>query len=156
MEGTMRACDAPADSVFRRFVFVLHNAAFRGGSVRTAGNQTVHAGNPDAVLGLWVGALLPLCAWGAHLSLVALFAPLVCETSGSGWLYGAALVALLVDAAGGVVAWRTYRPTIGQPPRASADVIRRRYFGLVGTLASVIFAGAIVLQTLILSRHAGC
>lgn len=124
--------------------------------MRAASNHAVHANDTRAVVGLWVGALAPPFAWGPRLSLLALFAALLCEAGGMGWLYGIALVALLIAGSGGLIAWRIYRPTVGQPASASADATRRSYFGLVGMLGSIIFGGAIFAQTPISSGYADC
>lgn len=114
----------------------------------------MNRGEGRVLFALWLGALAPLCAWSLHLSLVSLFAPLLCEAADARALYAFTLLALAIDAVGGVIAWRGYRPTIGAS--ASAEVKRRRYFGLVGMLGSVIFGAAIVAQTLAISRYAAC
>jgi hypothetical protein len=107
-------------------------------------------------LALWIGALAPLFGWVLHSSVLSLFVNLGCESGSQAWLLSFTLIALAIDVAGGVIAWRGYRPTIGQPGAASAEVKRRRYFGLVGMLASIIFGIAIVAQTLMLSALAPC
>lgn len=107
-----------------------------------------------ALFALWLGALAPLFAWGLHVSLVSLFAPLWCESTDYWGLYSVTLLALVIDGVGGMIAWRCYRPTIGEP--ATVAVKRRRYFGLVGMLGSFIFGVAIVAQALTISLYAAC
>ena len=107
-------------------------------------------GNP--LPGLWIGALAPLAAWVLHLSLLPWSIALLCEPAGAAPLYGFALV----DVAGGVLAWRGYRPVHHASPNARTEMKRRRYFGLVGMIGSVIFGIAIVAQTWLLGAYAAC
>ena len=111
-------------------------------------------GNP--LPGLWIGALAPPAAWVLHLSLLPWSIALLCQPGGAAALYGFALVALLVDVAGGVLAWHGYRPARHASPNANTETKRRRYFGLVGMIGSVIFGIAIVAQTWLLGAYAAC
>lgn len=122
--------------------------------VHTPSSAKTNDAEGRALAALWLGALAPLVAWGLHVSLVSLFAPLLCEAEDPSALYGFTLLALAIDGAGGVIAWRCYRPTLGEPP--TTEVKRRRYFGLVGMLGSVVFGVAIVAQALAVSRYAVC
>jgi hypothetical protein len=98
------------------------------------------------LLVLWAGAVIPLVAWGAHLAFIYLFASILCNAQTL--LYALTLAALVIDVIAGIVAWRGYRTSLGKPHAADWDVIRARYFGLLGVSSSVIFAVGIVGQTI--------
>ena len=82
----------------------------------------------------WVGLLLAPVAFLAHLEVGYLLTTWACDFDRStGWLHGAALLAVLVAAAGTGAAWITWSRAGNEPPGDSATISgRTRLLGASG------------------------
>lgn len=110
--------------------------------------------NTDAIepgrdLRLWVGMLLPPAVWIVQLQTLWLTSELGCFTSDFLWNHVVSIVALIISAVGGLIAYSEYR--LWSPSGAnSSDVTRsrRRFMSMIGVLAGALFTTLIFAQWL--------
>lgn len=114
------------------------------GSERTVGVTPVgeHVGQRAL---LWFGVLGGALAWGLRFAWSYLLVPVACR-EGTWMLHVVAAVALLIAAAAGMVAWRSFRRDPDGPE--AADVRQRRVLlGLVGVCLNGFFAVVTVFES---------
>lgn len=104
----------------------------------------------------WLGVLLGPFAWGLHLSLIYLFASVLCGPRLQAWLYGATVAALVVVAAGGFFAWRYWRLTRDQPEEDDRAVARTRFFAVMGLLGTLLFGAGVIAQMIPIALRPPC
>ena len=111
----------------------------------TADGEHVLSGN----FWLWVGLLLPPIAWIAQLQTLYLTSEYGCTTLDFVWNHVTSVVALVVSAAGGVIAWRLWRSggshTSNEGPKPSS---RRQFMALLGVLTGALFTVVVFAQWL--------
>jgi len=96
-------------------------------------------------LALWFGVVAPPFGWVFEHQMCMILTPWVCRTGNHWVLLPIALVGLVLTAAGGLVAWRHFRPA---PPeqveRGPAPEFRRLFMAGAGLiLSSLFFLGAL-------------
>lgn len=100
---------------------------------------------------LLFATLGPPAAWIAHLLIAYVLVPYVCAAGGLAAMYLVTLVLALVAAAGGFVAWRTWRD-MGEEERGSLfgdmEGTRKGFMAFFGILSGGLFFFAIFLATL--------
>jgi hypothetical protein len=103
-----------------------------------------------STLGSWFGASAGALAWTAHLLISYALQPAACATGLTIILHAVTLGALLVTAAGGVVAYRDWRAGRAAEPTNSGrqEVGHRWYMGLSGVLLNALFGFATLLEGL--------
>jgi hypothetical protein len=102
---------------------------------------------------LWIGILVPPCAWFLSLEANFALAPLACTWNSKLALYGTSLIAFTLSACAGVLSW-SQRGTTGGKSGASA--LRFKTLGNAGMLLSAMFCLTIVAQAIPQFILAGC
>jgi hypothetical protein len=105
---------------------------------------------PASMLGSWFGVSAGALAWTAHLLISYALRPLACATGLTIILHAVTLGALVVTAAGGVVAYRDWRAGRAAEPTGSGrqQIGYRWYMGLSGVLLNGLFGFATLLEGL--------
>jgi hypothetical protein len=119
-------------------------------------NEANRLNQRRAILRLWIGALVPLAAWGLHSALVGVLASVPCTPALVYWLYGITALALLGVGFGAYVSIRLLRLAKDAADRAELAVKRTRFFAITGVLLSALFAYAIVRDALVVAEHLVC
>ena len=101
-------------------------------------------------LPLWIGMLLPPVAWAVQVQALWLTSEYACNTANFLWNHVVSVVALVVSAAGGLVAY-IERKKLG--PKGSSEtnddpVMRRRFMAMIGILTGALFTMVIFAQWL--------
>lgn len=126
-------------------------------AMELARNKSKHAPprSRSPLAALWFAALAGPAAWATHMSAASWLAPLLCQPLMARWFYAATCLALALAAVGGYMAWRCYRRLpVGAP--ASAEIIRARYFSLVGIFTSVIAAFGVLANAISMQMSLSC
>jgi len=96
---------------------------------------------------LWTGVLLAPIVWATQMEINYLLVPYACMSGHRVALYLVTLVALVVAATGGFVAWRNWQEAGGELPDDAGDArTRSRFMGVLGLLTSAMFFLVILAQ----------
>jgi len=106
-------------------------------------------GRAGAGIWLWIGFLLPPIAWAMQLQAMWLTSEWGCAVSRFGWNHVVAIIALILSAAGTLMAWsfgkagrETPRSTVVEEPRTW------NFMSIAGTVLGVYFTLVILAQWL--------
>jgi hypothetical protein len=113
---------------------------------------------PPSTTTLWFAVSAGALAWTAHLLISYALRPVVCATGLTIILHGLTLGALLVTAAGGVVAFRGWRAGRAAEPTGGLrqEIGHRWYLGLCGVLLNALFGFATLLEGLPVAFVSAC
>jgi hypothetical protein len=96
---------------------------------------------------LWVGPLLPPMGWFGYLLVNYMLVPYACRTGSALLLYVTTLVALLMAASAGIVAWRIWQGVEPRwPDEADGMLPRNRFLAVLGLFSSGLFFLVILAQ----------
>ncbi|MFN2500558.1 MAG: hypothetical protein ABR530_00930 [Pyrinomonadaceae bacterium] len=104
---------------------------------------------PERAFLLWIGMLLPPIAWGLQLQTLWLTSEYGCFTSDFFWNHIVSIIALLISAFGGYVAyaelqkWNRVETNDSPDPRS-----RRRFMAMIGLMTAALFTALIFAQWL--------
>lgn len=106
-----------------------------------------HFSKGGGLLELWTGMLAGPIAWLLQLQTNYILAQLVCSRTSHVMLHVITVVALLLAAGGGLIAWRSWQQAGREWPGESEGVVpRSRFMAVVGLLTSVMFFLVILAQ----------
>jgi hypothetical protein len=104
---------------------------------------------PARAFRLWIGMLLPPIAWIAQLQTLWLTSEYGCFTSDFLWNHVVSIVALIISAIGGYIAYLEYREWSAIGSNEKFDVrSRRRFMAMVGVMTGALFTTIIFAQWL--------
>lgn len=105
------------------------------------------AGEPGPI-SLWTGVLAAPAAFLLNLGVSYLLVTLGCETA-TPWLHLSSLVAFLLAAGGGSLAWRDWRRSGREWPGDGGSVLARsRFLAVLGLMTSALFTLLVLAQWL--------
>ncbi len=105
---------------------------------------------------LWSGIAVPPLAWFLNLEANFAMAPLACGHNGKPFLYGVSVIALLLTAGAGSMAWMAHiRLNHSDTPGAEVT-IRKQSMAVAGLVLSIFAAMVILAQTIPNVMLAGC
>lgn len=98
---------------------------------------------------LWTGILIGPIAWLVSFEINFALAPWACVSQQKAALYVVSLVALIISAGGGILAWREWKQLGSEwPGQGGGAIPRSRIMALSGMVLSAMFCLVIIAQAI--------